>query len=200
MKKVVIATLYGSTAVMMSVTKFSPDRLILLIDKKPDSKQTESLKLIEKSLNKVLEVKTIKVNVYDVVGIAEKVVEAIDHQDEDAEIYVNITSGRKTQSIGLLLASYTRANQIKKIAYYPEEEGEKPVYLPIISFKLTSSQKMILNYLGEKKGTETMKMLSDNLDLSTAMVYRAIDELKGMDLVDVSEGIKLTDAGKIARL
>jgi hypothetical protein len=32
------------------------------------------------------------------------------------------------------------------------------------------------------------------------MLYRALDELKDMDLVSTESGIKLTDAGKIARL
>jgi len=32
------------------------------------------------------------------------------------------------------------------------------------------------------------------------MTYRAIDELKDMDLVTTENGYKLTDAGKIARL
>jgi CRISPR locus-related DNA-binding protein len=200
MKKVILATLYGSTAVMQSVTKFGPDILILLIDKKPNSRQNESLKLIENSLGKVLEIKTVKVKMYDVVEIAEKVTEIIDLQSDDTRIHVNITSGRKTQSIGLLLGSYTRANKIERIAYYPEEADEKPVNLPIIPFKLTHSQKMILEYLNEAKGDKKMKDLSDDLELSTAMIYRAIDELKGMDLVSTEEGIELTDAGKIARL
>lgn len=45
-----------------------------------------------------------------------------------------------------------------------------------------------------------MKELAEDIDLSTAMLYRAIDELKDMDLVSTEDGIKLTDAGKIARL
>jgi len=32
------------------------------------------------------------------------------------------------------------------------------------------------------------------------MLYRALDELKDMDLVSSEDKIKLTDAGKIARL
>ncbi len=38
------------------------------------------------------------------------------------------------------------------------------------------------------------------VDLSTAMLYRAIDELKDMDLITTEDGIRLTDAGRIARL
>ena len=35
-KKVLIATLYSSEPVILATTKLGPDRLILLIDKKPD--------------------------------------------------------------------------------------------------------------------------------------------------------------------
>ena len=198
-KRVLIATLYGSDPVMLSVTKMGPDRLILLINKEPNSEQEKSLKIIKDSLGKVIEIKTSKVEMYDIVSIAEKVVEIIDMQPDEDEIYVNLTSGRKTQSIGLLFAAYARHSRVKKIAYYPEDSKDV-VYLPRISFKLTSSQKKILEYLHESKGTKSMKALADEIKISTAMLYRSIDELKDMDLVSTEEGIKLTDAGKIARL
>ena len=47
---------------------------------------------------------------------------------------------------------------------------------------------------------ESISDLSNKIDLSTAMLYRAIDELKDMDLITTEDGLKLTDAGKIARL
>jgi hypothetical protein len=47
---------------------------------------------------------------------------------------------------------------------------------------------------------ETIGDLSKKIELSTAMLYRAIDELKDMDLISTEDGFKLTDAGKIARL
>ena len=42
--------------------------------------------------------------------------------------------------------------------------------------------------------------LSKKIDLSTAMLYRALDDLRDMDLITTEDGYKLTDAGKIARL
>ncbi len=198
-KKVLIATLYGSDAVMLSVTKLGPDRLILLVNKEANSEQEKSLKLIKDSLGTVIDIKTTKVDMYDIVAIAGKVVEIIDMQPDEDEIYVNLTSGRKTQAIGLLFASYARHEKVKKIAYYPED-SKAIIYLPRISFKLTSSQKKILEYLDQNKDGKSMKELADKIDLSTAMLYRAIDELKDMDLVSTEKGIKLTDSGKIARL
>ena len=198
-KKVLIATLYNPDPVILASTKLGPDRLILLIDKKPTPEQEESLKIIQNSLGKVIEVKAVKTDVYDIVEVARKCVEIIDMQPKDDALYVNITSGRKTKAIGLLFAAYARHDRVKKIAYNPEEDKSSVVYLPKLSFKLTDSQKKILEYIDESE-YESISDLSKKIDMSNAMLYRAIDELKDMDLMTTEEGLKLTDAGKIARL
>lgn len=198
-KKVLIATIYTPEPALLASTRLSPDRLILLIDKEPNKEQEASVKLIQDSLGKVIDVKVIKTDVYDIVKIAEKCVEIIDSQPSDDEIYVNITSGRKTKAIGLLFASYARHERVKKIAYNPEEDKTSIIYLPRLSFKLTESQKKILEYISTEK-YESITSLAEKIDLSTAMLYRAIDELKDMDLVTTEQGLRLTEAGKIARL
>ncbi|RLE47863.1 hypothetical protein DRJ25_01400, partial [Candidatus Woesearchaeota archaeon] len=180
-------------------TKLGPDRLILLVDKKPGKEQEKALDLIKKSLGKVLEVKTVKVDVYDIVSVAKKCVEVIDLQPDEDKVFVNITAGRKTQAIGLLFAAYARHNKVKKIAYNPEDDKSTVVYLPKLSFKLTESQKKILEHL-EEGSFKSISDLAKKIDLSTAMLYRAIDELKDMDLVSTEDGIKLTEAGRIVRL
>ena len=197
-KKVLIATLYSPDPVILASTKLGPDRLILLIDKTPNKEQDKSLKLIQDSLGKVIEVKAVKTDVYDIVSVATKCVEIIDVQPDEDWIFVNITSGRKTKAIGLLFASYARHSRVKKIAYNADDKNTV-VYLPRLSFKLTESQKKILDYIGEKE-FKSIGDLADKVELSKAMLYRAIDELKDMDLLSAEEGIKLTDAGKIARL
>ncbi len=199
--KVLIATLYSPEPVMLATTRLGPDRLILIIDKEPDQTQKNSLELIKKSLGTVIEVKEVKVDKYDIVGIATKCVEIIDMQPQNDEIFVNITAGRKTKAIGLLFAAYARHDKVSRIAYNPEEDKKAIVWLPKLSFKLTESQKLILEKIDNAK-IENIKDLSEKLgsNLSTAMVYRAIDELKDMDLITTEDGLKLTDAGKIARL
>jgi CRISPR locus-related DNA-binding protein len=199
--KVLIATLYSPEPVMLATTRLGPDRLILIIDKEPDQTQKNSLELIKKSLGTVIEVKEVKVDKYDIVGIATKCVEIIDMQPQNDEIFVNITAGRKTKAIGLLFAAYARHDKVSRIAYNPEEDKKAIVWLPKLSFKLTESQKLILEKIDNAK-IENIKDLSEKLgsNLSTAMVYRAIDELKDMDLITTEDGLKLADAGKIARL
>ena len=79
-----------------------------------------------------------------VIVMAKKAVEIIDLQPKENHIFVNITSGRKTQAIGLLFAAYARHDRVSKIAYNPDEDKSSIVYLPRLSFKLTDSEKRIL--------------------------------------------------------
>ena len=196
MAKVLIATLYGPDPILVATNKLGPDRMVLLIDSEPSKMQTESLELIKSSIGRVIDVKTVKTAVYDIVDVARKAVEIIDMQPKDDEIYVNITSGRKTKAIGLLFGAYARYSSVKKIMYFPEEKGSSVVFLPKLQFQLNESQKRVLEYL-EKGGFTTLMDLSEKIDISRAMLYRNIRELEEMGLV---EELKLTDAGKIARL
>lgn len=198
-KKVLIATLYNPEPVILATTRLGPERLILLIDKEPSKEQEDGLKLIQESLGKVIDVKPVKTDVYNIVSIAAKCVEIIDLQPKDDSIYINITAGRKTKAIGLLFAAYARHERVKKIAYNPEEDKNAVIYLPRLSFKLTESEKKVLEAIGNDT-FENPTELAKKVDLSTAMLYRSLDELKDKDLVTTEDGIKLTDAGKIARL
>jgi len=198
-KKVLIATLYSPEPVLLAATRLGPDRIILLIDKEPNKEQENSVKLIQESLGKVIDVKTCKTDVYDIVEVAKKAVEIIDLQPNEDHIFVNITSGRKTKAIGLLFAAYVRHDRVSKIAYNPEEDKSKVIYLPRLSFKLTENQKKILEEI-DKHQDASISDLSKKIDISTAMLYRAIGELEDMDLVSKEDGYKLTDAGRIARL
>ena len=201
MAKVLIATLYSPDPVLLAANRLGPDRLILLIDYKPNKEQEESLKLIQESLGRVVDVKPVKTEVYDIVGVAEKCVEIIDMQPKDDEIFINITSGRKTKALGLLFAAYARNTRVKKIAYNPEEDKTAVIWLPKMSFKLTKSQKKVLEILADKDYVKiSLTDLAEKIDISRAMLYRNIDELRDMGYVSTEDGLKLTDAGRIAKL
>jgi len=175
--KVLIATLYSAEPVLLAANRLGPDRFILLIDNKPGKEQEGSLKLIKNSLGRVIDVKTVKTDVYDIVSVARKCVETIDMQPKDDLIFINITSGRKTKAIGLLFAAYARCDRIAKIAYNPEEDKSSVIYLPKLSFKLTDSQKKILEEI-EQHEYKNLSELASKLDMSRAMLYRNIDIVK----------------------
>jgi CRISPR locus-related DNA-binding protein len=199
MAKVLIATLYSAEPVLLAATRLSAERLILLVDDKPDAEQEKSLKTIQGSLGKIMDVKVVKTPVYDIVKVAEKCVEIIDQVPREDTIYVNVTSGRKTKALGLLFAAYARCTKVKKIAYNPEEDKTSVVYLPKLSFNLSDSQKRILVYLAEDD-YKNHELLAKKLDMSRAMLYRNITELQKLDFITVENGLHLTDAGRIARL
>lgn len=201
MAKVLIATLYSPDPVLTAANRLGPDRLILLLDETDQKTQEESYKLIQESLGRVVDVKQVKTKAYDIVKVAEKCVEIIDMQPKDDEIFINITSGRKTKALGLLFAAYARCNRVKKIAYNPEEDKTAVVWLPKLSFKLNESQKKVLLALSEKDYSKiSLSDLADNIEISRAMLYRNIDELRDMGYISTEDGLQLTDAGKIARL
>ena len=199
MAKVLIATIYSPDAVLVAAHRLSPNRLFLLVNEEPNAEQDAAVKKVKESLGLLMEIKTVKVSIYDIVKTAAKAVELIDAQPNNETIYVNVTSGRKTQAFGLLFAAYARSERVKKIAYNPEEDKKAVVYLPRLSFNLNNSQKKVLDYLATAEG-KSITELADEIDISRAMLYKTIQELEEQDLIETTEGVKLTDAGRIARL
>ena len=202
MAKILIATLYSPDPVLLAANRLGPDKLILLVDKNPNEEQKKSFKLIKESLGRVVEVEQVETEVYDIVKIAEKSVEIIDSQPKNDEIFINITSGGKTKALGLLFAAYARSSRVKKIAYNPEEDRTAVVWLPKLAFKLTDSQRKVLDILDKEDNTDiSLKELAEKIGISRSMLYRNIEELKDMGYISSTEGnLKLTDAGRIARL
>ncbi len=198
-KKVLIATVYSPDPVLLAATRMSADRLVLFIDQKPDKEQQHSLKIIQESLGRVIDIKIVKTPVYEIYEVAKKAVEVIDLQPKEDIIYINITSGRKTKALGLLYAAYARSNRIRKIAYNPEEDKTSVIYLPKMKFNLTDSQREVLDQI-EKADYKTMADLSEKVDISRAMLYRNTKDLEEMGLIETELGIKITDAGRICLL
>ena len=196
MAKVLISTVYSMDSIVLCATKLSVDRIYLLVDSKPDAVQSKTVKEIESSLGKALEVKTKKISVYDIVSIAKSTAELIDVLPNDDEIFINITPARKTQALGLLFASYSRSLRIKKI-FYVVEDSKELIQLPLLSFDVSESQLKILESIEDAK---QLTKLADELKISRAMLYRNIKDLKHKGLIEDDNGFKLTDAGKIARL
>ena len=198
MGNTLISTLYAFEPVILVSTKIGVDKLILIIDNKPADKQRASLDLVKQSLGKVVEVKQIKTEVYDIVNTAEEAIKAIDYESDKNNIYVNITGARRTQALGLLFAAYSRIEKIKQIIYVTEEE-KKIIYLPKLGFNLNNSQKLVLEYINNKELT-SLAELSNKIKISRGMLYRTIKELKDLGLIYDEDGFKLTDAGRIAVL
>ncbi|MEA3514959.1 MAG: CRISPR-associated CARF protein Csa3 [Nanoarchaeota archaeon] len=198
MTKVLIATIYVFGPIIASATKVGAERLILLIDKEPDEKQQKSIDVIKQSLGAVLEIKTVATDIYDIVDVAKETVKIIDLLSDKDEIFVDITAGRKIKALGLLFGSYARINRVKKIMYVKEDKSI--VSLPRLSYSLSPGQHKIVNHLLNHE-VSSMSRFANKINLSQAMLYKHIRELKEMDIVEeTKEGLKVTDYGEIVVL
>ncbi|WP_198002520.1 CRISPR-associated CARF protein Csa3 [Methanococcus vannielii] len=199
MAKILLATLYSFEPIIAASTKIGADRLILLVDYKPDKTQQKSIDLINDSLGSVLKIDTVNTDVYDIVEVSKETVEIIDSLSDTDEIYVDITAGRKTKALGLLFGAYARISRIKRIMYV-KEENKQLVYLPKLSYQITPAQYKIIEYINKNK-ISSMAEFSENVGVSKAMLYKHVKELKDMDILEETpDGLKLTDYGRIVIL
>ena len=93
-----------------------------------------------------------------------------------------------------------RGIETSMIYGYVKDENKQVVNLPKLSYSITPGQHKIIEYLLNKK-VESMAEFSEKVDVSKAMLYKHIKELKDMDIIEeTSEGFKLTDYGRIVVL
>ena len=145
----------------------------------------------------LVEIREEKIDVYSIVDITKKVIDIIDSISEKDNVFVNITAGRKPQSLGVVFAAYQRANRINKIVYITEEKKDI-VMLPKLSFYLTTSQLEILRNIDK---SDSITKLEKILEIGRAMIYRNVKGLQNKGFIEKSEnGLRLTDSGKIAIL
>jgi CRISPR-associated protein Csa3 len=197
--RVLVSTIFSAEPTILAATRFSPDRIIALVSEEPTEDQKKAVELVKGSLGSVLEFSTRKIPMYDVVKTAGLVVSMIDTLSSEDELIFNVTSGRKTQSMGVLFGAYARASRVRKIVYLADDK-KTVVHLPILSFSFNETEKALLEAIGDGN-FENTAALAEAIDRSPAMVYRALDELKRQDYVEVTDdGFRLTDAGRIARL
>ncbi|MDD3159978.1 MAG: CRISPR-associated CARF protein Csa3 [Candidatus ainarchaeum sp.] len=196
MEKVLISTIYSIDSIVLAITKESINKLFLLVDEDKLSKeQSEAISKLKDTFGKIILIKEVKIPVYDVYKITKKCVELIDSIPNKP--IVNITPSRKTQAIGLLYACFKRSQNIDKIIYMSEDDKEL-INLPLLDFELNESQLSILKNLSK---TISIAEVCEKVDLSRAMVYRIINNLKAKGLIkETTEGIEITESGKIALL
>lgn len=197
METTLISTVYSIEPVMICITQFSPRKVVLIMEEEPPREKEQVKKIIEDTLGKFIKVQIKETSLYDVVQIAKDTVDTIDEERaKGRKIVVNISGGRKTQALGVLFGCYARNNDVQRIAYVTEEEGEI-IDLPILSFGISKTKKKLLEEL--KKGETSVKNLALKLGISRGMTYNHIRELRNMGFID-PEKLEITSAGEIATL
>lgn len=197
MSGVLVSTIFEqSHSTAASLKNFNIDKAFLLVDKEAKPKQLNSVDLIKKVHGKVTDIVEKRVDVYDIQSVTSEVIHLIDSIPEADKIFVDISQGKKTQAIGVLLACYTRPERITKIVYWGEDG--RMTLLPKLSFGINSKDKKVLRQIEE---ANTVKDLSRRISKSREHTYRYINKLKAWGLIEKENDRHiLTDAGKIARL
>lgn len=197
MSGVLISTVYEkSNSTKFSIRDFNVKKIILLVDKKSDRTQIQTINLIKKAFGDVLEIVEKKIEVYDILSVSKDVIKIIDSIQPHHDVYVDISQGRKSQALGVLLACYARSNRVKKIVYWGPE-GEISM-LPKLTFNVDNDSKKILR---EIEKSNSIVDLARNLKVSRAQLYRDIRNLASNGLLEKDNNkFVLTDAGKIASM
>lgn len=195
MENTLISTIYSLEPVMACITQFSPDKIILLREENPPDKILEAERMLQETVGKVLEIKSIPTSVYNVVIVAKDIVEIIEEEyAHGRNIVVNISGGRKPQALGALFGSYARHNMVEKIVYITEED-KNIIDLPILNFGISKTKRIILEELNA--GENNVKNLSIKIGISRGMTYNHIRELREMGFID-PKAFKITSAGELA--
>ena len=201
MKKILVSNAYDFTPMVGAITKIGPDVVYAVMDNNPDSHQKEAVKKLKNTF-KHIEFKEIKTEIYKVYEIAKEIVKAIDQiYTQDTEIYVDLTSGRKTKSIGILLGCYQRSDKIKEVLYFTQEINQM-ITLPKLSFEVSKKSSDLLEIISKKP--ISLPDLANNKKLNSmgrTSVYLNIRDLKEKGLVFEDNGVLyLTDYGKLVIL
>lgn len=189
-----ISSLYMGNVVKIAAYKFSPDKLILLVDEPIDETRSASLKSLKNQYKDLVDVEIVKSPVYDVVEIAKIVAGLIDkNSDSYDEIILHISEARKTYAIGMLYGGYARSDKIKRIVYLTKEDA-KIIDLPILRYSLGDTKRQIL--LEMKKEGQSARTLSRKLNLHRSMIYVHLKQLEKMGYI--SKDYKITDSGRLS--
>jgi len=200
MKNTLICTVYYDDSIKLAIKDYKINKVIFLKDKNPDKKdQQEAIdKLIEYNKG-IVDFEEKEIPKYDIIEIVKKSVEIIRKQPKEDNIYLDITQGKRTQSIGLLFAGYKNHSRIKRILYAKEIEKNKYelITLPKLHFK--DSDAKILKAIEEEM---TPKQIIDKKIVSRGTFYNKVEELESHGFIEkLTDGkYVVTESGRIMAL
>lgn len=193
-ENILISPIYKRKNIMRAVSQVRVDKLILIADEKDKSEDVEdAIKKVKESLKDVVDVQVERSNPYDMPDIAEKVGKII-REEHPNRISINITPGRKTQSFAVAFAGYSNQDKIEEIFYLKEEGGK--LLIPLLEFSMPENQRKVLKVVSQ--GFSTVDEVVSNVDISKAMVYNHIRDLKENGyLREDEDGLEITESGEL---
>ncbi|MBU0460287.1 MAG: ArsR family transcriptional regulator [Nanoarchaeota archaeon] len=191
---ILITTIYKASSVIQAIKRFSPKKVYFVIDEPLDDVRKNSILMVKDLFPEIQYGENIKTKIYDIVNIARECIKTIEKEKEN-KIFVNISEGRKTMSIGVLFGSYVMKKYIDSV-YYIMEETNQPIQLPLIDLKVSEKKEMILKAI--EKGLDSVTELEKEVDIKASNLYVHLKELR--DGGFLTKDTKLTEMGKIVLL
>ena len=192
LKKVLLLTTYSnSDAVVICVTRFKIDKLLLLTDNNPSDIQTKVLTKIREMFGGFIEIEAPVIPRYDLYTIVKTTLNLLKKHNNDYEILINVSGGKKTQALGVIYAASVLPDAVKKIIYVIEETNEI-IELPVFSFNLSKIKTTILKKIAD--GYKVPK-IAEELNISKSMVYSHIRDMRKKRFLDQKNNLTL--AGRI---
>lgn len=191
---VLISTIYAIEPIMVCVNEYSLSKIILLREENAPKEKLLTEETLKSSIGQLIPIETKITELYDVVQVAKDTADIIDEESNKNNIIVNISGGRKPQALGALFGSYARHQLVDSIVYI-KQEGNIPLELPVMSFKLSSTKIKLLKSLED--GISTVNELATILNISRGMTYNHLRELRDMGCID-KKTLTITTAGLLA--
>jgi CRISPR-associated protein Csa3 len=199
MGKVLIATVWKHEPIMKNTVQYDIEKLILVHEEEQLAKEEhwkqkeEAIKTIEDSLGDVIDLERVETGLNELYRVAEDVYEKI--AEEERQIIVNITGGRKMQAIGTLLAA-SKTENVEEALYWSEEDskGEDKKHVPRFNLIISDKEKQVLKSAEDMgKSTEIVK----SLEMSQSMVYSHLKDLRRKGFLKKEDNLwTLTDLGR----
>lgn len=195
METTLISTIYDVEPVMFCITKFSPKKVLLLTENNGSDVMKESEETLANAFGRFIDIESQETDSNDSVKIASTVANAIEKEKRSGnKIVVNIGGGERPKALGTLFGAYSKHEFVDRIVFVDDSKKEI-MDLPILKYGISSTKKEILKCL--INGCNSVKQLSDYIDISRGMTYNHIKELRDMGLID-KENLEITAAGRLA--
>ena len=132
-KRVMITSVYSGSAIKETIVKLSPTDIILVLEEDPPIIKKETIKVLKKFFSKNINFKELRIkSLYDIASITKQIISEIDNNEEN-DIFVHISEGRKTLSFAMSFAAYIRKHKVEGL-YYVIEENNQLIKMPLLSF------------------------------------------------------------------
>ncbi len=190
-RSVLISPIFSPDSIIAIIVRYRIEKLVLLVDKQIKNEQRESIEKLRQTFGKALSIDQKEIELFNIVDITTRTIEIIREYQNDYEIILNISTGKRTQAFGMIYGSTIVAEHVERIIYYDHDTAEM-IEFPVLCHGLSEVKGQILRYLNKN---ESIEKIHRETGKSKSMIYSHIRDLKEKGYLD-EEG-NLTEIGQI---